>query len=932
MSTTNSFDAKTPLEVGGRSYDIFRIDALQSKYDVARLPFSLKVLLENLLRNEDGETIRAEDVEALAQWNAKDEPSKEIAFTPARVVMQDFTGVPAVVDLAAMRDAMREMGGDPAKINPLVPAELVIDHSVQVDSFGNPSAFQKNAEMEFERNQERYAFLRWGQGAFHNFKVVPPDTGIVHQVNLEYLARVVFVDEERGLAYPDTLVGTDSHTTMINGLGVLGWGVGGIEAEAAMLGQPMSMLIPQVIGFRLHGELPEGSTATDLVLTVTEMLRKHGVVGKFVEFFGSGLANLPLADRATIGNMSPEFGSTCAIFPIDAETLRYLEFSGRPPELIELVEAYAREQGLWHDAEETEEPTFSDTLELDLSEVVPSVAGPKRPQDRVSLTEAKERFHDALSGFLPDEDDEDEAIADSFPASDPVSTHVPNGDGHGPGTPGSLGREKVAQLERPGAPITLADGTETELEHGHVVIAAITSCTNTSNPSVMLGAGILARNAVQRGLKVKPWVKTSLAPGSKVVTEYLERAGLTEYLDELGFNLVGYGCTTCIGNSGPLPEEISAVVNEADLAVVSVLSGNRNFEGRINPDVKMNYLASPPLVVAYALAGSMNVDLYNEPIGADSSGEDVYLKDIWPSSQEVAETIEDAVQSDMFRKSYGEVFDGDERWNSLEVPTGERFEWDERSTYVRRPPFFEDLPAEPEPVEDIEEARVLAVLGDSVTTDHISPAGSIKRDGPAAKYLNENHVEARDFNSYGSRRGNHEVMMRGTFANIRLRNQLAPGTEGGVTLYLADGSDEEMSIYDAAMRYIEQHIPLIVLAGKEYGSGSSRDWAAKGTRLLGVRAVIAESFERIHRSNLIGMGVLPLQFQEGESVKSLGLTGHEKFTVEGLSGVDEVPRELTVKSDDKEFKVKVRIDTPKEQQYFRHGGILQFVLRQLLAA
>jgi len=928
---TNSFEAKGPLEVGGRSYDIFRIDALQSQYDVARLPFSLKILLENLLRNEDGEAIRSEDIEALASWNAGEEPSKEISFTPARVVMQDFTGVPAIVDLAAMRDAMREMGGDPNKINPLVPAELVIDHSVQVDAFGSPSAFQKNADLEFERNQERYAFLRWGQGAFHNFKVVPPDTGIVHQVNLEYLSRVVFLDEERGLAYPDTLVGTDSHTTMINGLGVLGWGVGGIEAEAAMLGQPMSMLIPQVIGFKLSGELQEGATATDLVLTVTEMLRRKGVVGKFVEFYGAGLANLPLADRATIGNMSPEFGSTCAIFPIDAETLRYLEFSGRPHEQIEIVEAYAREQGLWHD-ESSEEPTFTDTLELDLSEVVPSIAGPKRPQDRIALTGAKDAFHEALSGFLPDENDEDEAIADSFPASDPVSTHVPNGEGHGPTTPGQTGRGQVAELERPGAPITLADGTETELEHGHVVIAAITSCTNTSNPSVMLGAGILARNAVQKGLHVKPWVKTSLAPGSKVVTEYLERAGLTEYLDELGFNLVGYGCTTCIGNSGPLPEEISEVVNEADLAVVSVLSGNRNFEGRINPDVKMNYLASPPLVVAYALAGSMNVDLYEEPIGADSNGEEVYLKDIWPSSQEVAETIEDAVQSDMFRKSYGEVFDGDERWNSLEVPSGDLFEWDPESTYVRRPPFFEELDREPAPVDDIEGARVLAVLGDSVTTDHISPAGSIKRDGPAAAYLKEHGVEPRDFNSYGSRRGNHEVMMRGTFANIRLRNLLAPGTEGGVTLYLGDGGEDEMSIYDAAMKYIESGVPLIVLAGKEYGSGSSRDWAAKGTLLLGVRAVIAESFERIHRSNLVGMGVLPLQFREGESVESLGLSGHETFSVTGLSGEGDLPRELTVKADEAEFTVRVRIDTPKEQQYYRHGGILQFVLRQLLDA
>jgi aconitate hydratase len=930
--SSNSFDAKGTLSVGDRQLDIFRIDALQSKYDVARLPFSLKILLENLLRNEDGEAIRAQDIEALATWNAKDEPSQEIAFTPARVVMQDFTGVPAIVDLAAMRDAMREMGGDPNKINPLVPAELVIDHSVQVDAFGSAAAFGKNAELEFERNQERYAFLRWGQGAFHNFAVVPPDTGIVHQVNLEYLARVVFVDEERGSAYPDTLVGTDSHTTMINGLGVLGWGVGGIEAEAAMLGQPMSMLIPQVIGFKLHGELPEGATATDLVLTVTEMLRRKGVVGKFVEFYGPGIANLPLADRATIGNMSPEFGSTCAIFPIDAETLRYLEFSGRPRELIELVEAYAKEQGLWHD-EDSEEPTFSDTLELDLGDVVPSIAGPKRPQDRISLTESRESFREALEGYVPEENGTDHAVEDTFPASDPTTGQNPKGDGGAEeSAPHAPAGTKIAERLSKPTPVKLADGTETELDHGHVVIAAITSCTNTSNPSVMLGAGILARNAVQKGLRVKPWVKTSLAPGSKVVTEYLERAGLTEYLDELGFNLVGYGCTTCIGNSGPLPEEISQAVNEADLAVVSVLSGNRNFEGRINPDVKMNYLASPPLVVAYALAGSMDADLYEDPLGEDEHGEPVFLKDIWPSSHEVAETIEEAVQSDMFRKSYGEVFDGDERWNSLEVPTGDLFDWDERSTYVRRPPFFEELPRKPEPVEDIVDARVLAVLGDSVTTDHISPAGSIKRDGPAAKYLNEHGVEGRDFNSYGSRRGNHEVMMRGTFANIRLRNQLAPGTEGGVTRYLADGSGEEMSIYDASMRYQEQHVPLIVLAGKEYGSGSSRDWAAKGTRLLGVRAVIAESFERIHRSNLVGMGVLPLQFKDGESAESLGLTGEEKFTIEGLAGADEIPRELSVKADDKSFKVAVRIDTPKEQRYYRHGGILQYVLRELLAA
>jgi aconitate hydratase len=925
----NSFNAQSTLTVGERSLEIFRLDALQESYDVARLPFSLKVLLENLLRHEDGETVRPADIEALAKWDPKAEPSDEIAFMPARVLMQDFTGVPAVVDLAAMRDAMRDMGGQAERINPLIPGELVIDHSVQVDVFGTPQAFQRNAEFEFERNKERYSFLRWGQGAFDNLSVVPPDTGIVHQVNLEYLGRVVFTDEEHGLAYPDTLVGTDSHTTMINGLGVLGWGVGGIEAEAAMLGQPLSMLIPQVVGFELTGALPEGATATDLVLTVTELLRRHGVVGKFVEFHGAGLAKLPLADRATIGNMSPEFGSTCAIFPIDQETLRYLEFSGRPPELIELVEAYAKTQGMWHD-EGSDKPTYSEELELDLGDVVPSIAGPKRPQDRVSLTESKAAFREALEGMGGENSPEDRSVADTFPASDPISSHVANGDGYEPR--GGTGGVQVADRTSARAPVTLADGTETELDHGHVVIAAITSCTNTSNPSVMVGAGILARNAVQKGLRVKPWVKTSLAPGSKVVTEYLDRAGLTEYLDELGFNLVGYGCTTCIGNSGPLPQEISDVVGAEDLAVVSVLSGNRNFEGRINPDVKMNYLASPPLCVAYAIAGTMDIDLYDEPLGEDEHGHQVFLKDIWPAESEVADTVQEAIQSDMFRKSYGEVFEGDERWHSLEIPTGELFEWDPDSTYVRQPPFFQDLPAEPEPLQDIEGGRVLAVLGDSVTTDHISPAGSIKRESPAGQYLIEQGVEHRDFNSYGSRRGNHEVMMRGTFANIRLRNQLAPGTEGGVTLYLGESDDgEEMSIYDAAMRYQEQGTPLIVLAGKEYGSGSSRDWAAKGTRLLGVRAVIAESFERIHRSNLVGMGVLPLQFQDGDSVSSLGLTGHEQFTIHGLADADSVPRELTVAADEKEFKVRVRIDTPKEQRYFHHGGILQFVLRELLA-
>jgi aconitate hydratase len=941
----NSFDARADLEVGGKTYEIFRLDALQSKFDVARLPFSLKVLLENLLRNEDGESVTAEDIEALARWDANAEPTQEIAFTPARVILQDFTGVPAVVDLAAMRDAMADLGGDASKINPLVPAELVIDHSVQVDAFGTRDSFRINAEREFERNQERYAFLRWGKGAFDNFAVVPPDTGIVHQVNLEYLARVVFTSDETAhegalQAYPDTLVGTDSHTTMINGLGVLGWGVGGIEAEAVMLGQAMSMLMPQVLGFKLSGELPEGATATDLVLTVTQMLRERGVVGMFVEFFGPGVAALPLADRATIGNMSPEFGSTCAIFPIDAETLRYLEFSGREKERLELVEAYAKEQGLWHD-EDSEEPTYSDTLALDLSDVVPSLAGPKRPQDRVSLTESKAAFRLALEDMLPDavEDpkegkpDPDEESADSFPSSDPPSSGEPaNHDGARDRSPspagGGTGGLQVAERVEVSVPVTLADGTETELDHGHVVIAAITSCTNTSNPTVMLGAGMLARNAVAKGLKSKPWVKTSLAPGSKVVTEYLERAGLTEPLEALGFHLVGYGCTTCIGNSGPLPEEIADVVQAEDLAVVSVLSGNRNFEGRINPDVKMNYLASPPLCVAYAIAGTMDIDLLDEPLGQDEDGNDVFLKDVWPNEQEVAETVESAVQSDMFRKSYGEVYDGDERWNSLEVPEGDRFEWEEDSTYVRLPPYFQDFPTEPPALTDIEGARVLAVLGDSVTTDHISPAGAIKESSPAGEYLKEHGVERKDFNSYGARRGNHEVMLRGTFANIRLRNQLAPGTEGGVTRHLPDG--EEMTIYDAAMRYAEEDTPLVVLAGKEYGSGSSRDWAAKGTTLLGVRAVIAESFERIHRSNLVGMGVLPLQFAEGENAESLGLSGEEEFAITGIAE-DGSAKEVSVKADDKEFTAHVRIDTPKEAEYFRHGGILPFVLRHLMA-
>jgi len=926
----NSFGARDTLRVGDRELEYYRLDALQSRYDVARLPFSLKILLENLLRTEGNGSVTKEDVEKIARWDAKAEPTEEIAFSPARVLLQDFTGVPCVVDLAAMRDAMAELGGDPAKINPLVPVELVIDHSVQVDSFGLADSFRINAEREFERNRERYAFLRWGQQAFENFAAVPPDTGIVHQVNIEYLARVVF--EQDGVAFPDTLVGTDSHTTMVNGLGVLGWGVGGIEAEAAMLGQPVSMLLPQVVGFKLSGELAEGATATDLVLTVTQMLRQKGVVGRFVEFFGPGVRALPIADRATLGNMSPEFGSTCAIFPIDAETIRYLEFTGRPPEQLELVETYARAQGLWLDAD-SEEPVYSDTLELDLGDVEPSIAGPRRPQDRVPLRESEERFREALNEHVPEEQTlQDEAVEETFPASDPIAISPEDADVevvHERTEPAS-----TATIQQSAVDVTLADGTRTQLRHGDVVIAAITSCTNTSNPSVMLGAGLLARNAVQKGLKRKPWVKTSLAPGSKVVTEYYERSGLNEYLDELGFNLVGYGCTTCIGNSGPLPEEISAAVQENDLAVVSVLSGNRNFEGRINPDVKMNYLASPPLVVAYALAGTMDIDLYNDPLGQDQDGNDVYLRDIWPTEQEVAETIEHAVQADMFRKSYGEVFEGDERWRSLDVPSGDRFAWDPDSTYVRQPPFFEGLPAEPAPLQDIHGARVLAKLGDSVTTDHISPAGSIKKDSPAGRYLQEHGVTPKDFNSYGSRRGNHEVMMRGTFANIRLRNQIAPGTEGGVTRKLPEG--EEMSIYDAAMRYAEEGVPLVVIGGQEYGSGSSRDWAAKGTNLLGVRAVIAESFERIHRSNLIGMGVLPLQFREGENAESLGLTGEEVFEITGvaekLNAGEAPPREVTVKAGDKEFTALVRIDTPKEAQYMRHGGILPFVLRQLLAA
>ncbi len=909
MSHSDSFGARSTLDAGGEQLEIFRLDALAGDHDVERLPYSLKILLENLLRHGEDEGARA-----VAGWDPAADPSIEIAYTPARVLMQDFTGVPAIVDLAAMRDAMDELGGDPKRINPLVPVELVIDHSIQVDVFAERLAFQRNAELEFERNRERYAFLRWGQTAFDNFAVVPPNTGICHQVNLEYLARVV--ESRDGQAFPDTLVGTDSHTTMVNGLGVLGWGVGGIEAEAAMLGQPVSMLIPQVVGFRLSGQLPEGSTATDLVLTVTQLLRERGVVGKFVEFHGPGLQNLPLADRATIGNMSPEMGATCAIFPVDSETLRYLEFSGRPAERLELVEAYTRAQGLFHD-ESSPEAVYSDGLELDLGDVEPSLAGPRRPQDRVALTDAATDFVAELHEYTGNDDvltGYDEATAETFPASDPVT----NNGGGTPKPPGHSHPEAgTAQAER-----------DEGLGHGSVVIAAITSCTNTSNPSVMLGAGLLAKKAVEAGLERMPWVKTSLAPGSKVVTDYLERAELIEPLSRLGFDLVGYGCTTCIGNSGPLPEEISQEIEERDLVVASVLSGNRNFEGRIHPEVKMNYLASPPLCVAYALAGRMDLDIVNEPLQGDT-----YLRDIWPTQAEVNEAIESAIESDMFRKSYGEVFEGDENWNALEIPEGDRYAWDEASTYVKRPPYFEGMAADaPDGFQDTKGARAIALLGDSVTTDHISPAGAIKKDSPAGRYLIEHGVEPRQFNSYGSRRGNHEVMIRGTFANIRLRNLLGGRDslpEGGWTV--RDGQQE--TIYDAAVAYAEENTPLCVLAGKEYGSGSSRDWAAKGPRLLGIRFVIAESYERIHRSNLVGMGVLPLQFPDGESVESLGLKGDETFD---LAPLEEGARELHVTAtpagggDPIEFDARVRIDTPNEWEYYRHGGILHFVLRGLL--
>jgi aconitate hydratase len=934
MSSSNSFGARSTLAVSGRDYEVFRLDALQERFDVARLPYSVKVLLENVLRLEDGVSVSAADVEAIAGWDAAAEPSVEIPFQPARVLMQDFTGVPAVVDLAAMRDAMEEIGGDPASINPLVDVDLVIDHSVQVDAFGSAGAFSVNAERDFERNRERYSFLKWGQESFDNFRVVPPATGICHQVNLEHLAQVVYSRESDGAlrAYPDTLVGTDSHTTMVNGLGVLGWGVGGIEAEAAMLGQPISMLLPQVVGFKLGGELPEGATATDLVLTVTEMLRQRGVVSKFVEFFGPGLPTLGLADRATLGNMSPEFGSTCAIFPVDAETLRYLDLTGRPTETIELVDAYAREQGMFHD-ESTPDPVFSDLLELDLGEVVPSIAGPKRPQDRVPLSQAKESFLTVMGEFDPDAAERmgngrDHAIEESFPASDPPAEDHDDERGKPRPAVGAGAAATVAHGSGDEIAVKLEDGTEFELDHGRVVIAAITSCTNTSNPSVMVGAGLLARNAVQRGLARQPWVKTSLAPGSTVVTDYLDRAGLTEHLDALQFNLVGYGCTTCIGNSGPLAEEISAAIAEKDLAVCAVLSGNRNFEGRINQDVKANYLASPPLVVAYALAGRMDLDLAEEPLGEGSDGEPVYLRDIWPSAEEIKQVVGASVASEMFARNYAEVFSGDEEWAAVEVPEGDRYTWPD-STYVRRPSFFERMPADPPGVEPIAGARALTRLGDSITTDHISPAGAIKKASPAGEWLMGQGVEPGDFNSYGSRRGNHEVMIRGTFANIRLRNLLVERA-GGFTRHFPDG--EETFIYDAAMQYAEEGVPLIVLAGKEYGSGSSRDWAAKGTKLLGVRAVIAESFERIHRSNLIGMGVLPLQFSAGESAESLGLSGEETFDFGDLENGNAKSVTVEATKDDgttTEFTASVRLDTPNEITYFQNGGILQTVLRNL---
>jgi aconitate hydratase len=928
VASLDTFGAKSQLRVADASYEIFRISTVAGH---ERLPYSLKILLENLLRTEDGANITADHIRQLGGWDPTADPSVEIQFTPARVLMQDFTGVPCVVDLATMREAVRDLGGDPTKVNPLAPAELVIDHSVIADLFGREDAFARNVELEYARNRERYQFLRWGQTAFNEFKVVPPGTGIVHQVNIEYLARTVM--ERNGQAYPDTVVGTDSHTTMVNGLGVLGWGVGGIEAEAAMLGQPVSMLIPRVVGFKLSGEMPPGTTATDLVLTITEMLRKHGVVGKFVEFYGPGVSAVPLANRATIGNMSPEYGSTVAIFPIDEETVRYLRLTGRSEQQVALVEAYAKEQGLWHDP--AAEPDYSERLELDLSTIEPSLAGPKRPQDRVPLGNAKTLFRSALVDYVGDggtaHGPADEASEESFPASDPPANDV-NDPADAPRELISAATGAKGRASNP-VRVTLDDGVECELDHGAVVIAAITSCTNTSNPQVMIGAALLARNAVERGLSRKPWVKTTLAPGSKVVMDYYERAGLTPYLEKLGFHLVGYGCTTCIGNSGPLPEAISAAINEHDLSVVSVLSGNRNFEGRINPDVKMNYLASPPLVVAYALAGTMDIDLANEPLGEDSQGQPVYLRDIWPSSAEIQEVITSAIGAAGFGQAYADVFAGDERWQSLPTPTGDTFAWDPESTYVRKPPYFEGMEREPAPVQDIIGARALAKLGHSVTTDHISPAGSIKPDSPAGRYLAEHGVPRHEFNSYGSRRGNHEVMIRGTFANIRLRNQLVPGVEGGFTINHLTG--EQTTIYDAAVAYQAAGVPLVILAGTEYGSGSSRDWAAKGTMLLGVRAVIAQSYERIHRSNLIGMGVLPLQFPADTDADSLGLTGTETFSITGVTALNDgqIPRTVRVSTDTGvEFDAIVRIDTPGEADYYRHGGILQYVLRKMLAS
>jgi aconitate hydratase len=925
VASLDTFGAKSELRVADASYEIYAIDKVAGH---ERLPYSLKILLENLLRTEDGANITAEHIRALGGWDPTADPSVEIQFTPARVLMQDFTGVPCVVDLATMREAVQELGGDPTKVNPLAPAELVIDHSVIADLFGRADAFERNVQLEYQRNRERYQFLRWGQTAFNEFKVVPPGTGIVHQVNIEYLARTIM--ERGGVAYPDTVVGTDSHTTMVNGLGVLGWGVGGIEAEAAMLGQPVSMLIPRVVGFKLSGEMPAGTTATDLVLTITEMLREHGVVSKFVEFYGPGVSAVPLANRATIGNMSPEYGSTAAIFPIDDETIKYLTLTGRSQQQVALVEAYAKAQGLWHDP--ANEPDYSERLELDLGTIVPSLAGPKRPQDRVPLDRAKQMFREVLGNYVDVEGPADEASAESFPASDPPANGV-SSDVDKPHH--QLASAAVNANGRPSTPTLVVgeDGTEFELDHGAVVIAAITSCTNTSNPQVMIGAALLAKNAVERGLNRKPWVKTTLAPGSKVVMDYYDRAGLTPYLDKLGFNLVGYGCTTCIGNSGPLPEAISAAVNEADLTAVSVLSGNRNFEGRINPDVKMNYLASPPLVVAYALAGTMDLDLTTEPLGTGSDGRPVYLADIWPSAKEIDEVIASAIGAAGFSSAYADVFAGDEQWQSLPTPAGKTFEWEAESTYVRKPPYFEGMSPSPTPVVDISGARVLAKLGDSVTTDHISPASSIKPDSPAGRYLAEHGVARYDFNSYGSRRGNHEVMIRGTFANIRLRNQLVPGVEGGFTVNHLTG--DQSSIYDASVAYKQAGVPLVILAGKEYGSGSSRDWAAKGTMLLGVRAVIAESYERIHRSNLIGMGVLPLQFPAKTNAESLGLTGTETFTITGVTALNDggIPATVKVRTDTGiEFDADVRIDTPGEADYYRHGGILQYVLRKMLAA